>query len=311
MWQASERYPDPRVECLHEDFRKYCLTGAAVEQLAAGTRWGEGPVWFGDARFLLWSDVPNGRIMKWEESDGSVSVFRQDGNMPNGNARDRQGRLISCEHLGRRVSRTEYDGAMTILADSFNGKPLNSPNDVVVKSDDSIWFSDPPFGLHDFYQGRVARQELPANLYRIDGRSGALSVAAADIEYPNGLCFSPDESRLYVVASRAKPNRLIYVFDVSEDGGSLSDRRVFVDCGPGTPDGIRCDEDGNLWCGWGMGTEQLDGVRIFSGSGVPLGHIHLPERCANLCFGGRHKNRLFMAAGKGLYSLFVNTRGAV
>ena len=309
MWQPSERYPDPRVKSLHADFEKYRLASAAVELLATGTRWAEGPVWFGDGRFLLWSDIPNDRIMKWEESNGAVSVFRQGGNMANGNTRDRQGRLISCEHLGRRVTRTEYDGGITVLADSFNGKPLNSPNDIVVKSDDSIWFTDPPFGLHGFYEGRVAPQELPANVYRIDGRSGDIAVVASDIEYPNGLCFSPDEKKLYVVASRAKPNRLIYVYDVSGDGLAISNKRVLIDCGPGTADGIRCDEDGNLWCGWGMGTEELDGVRVFNDKGTPLGHIHLPERCANLCFGGRNKNRLFMAAGKSLFSLFVNTRG--
>ncbi|MCI2807652.1 SMP-30/gluconolactonase/LRE family protein [Eoetvoesiella caeni] len=309
MWQPSESYPDPRVQSLHGSFDKYRLTGAAVELLASGTRWGEGPVWFGDGRFLLWSDVPNDRIMKWEESTGSVSVFRQGGNMANGNTRDRQGRLITCEHLSRRVTRTEYDGSLTVLADAFDGKPLNSPNDVIVKSDGSIWFTDPPFGLHDFYQGQVAQQELPANLYRIDAGDGSIAVAAGDIEYPNGLCFSPDESKLYVVASRARPNRVIYVFDVS-GGRGLINKQVLIDCGPGAPDGIRCDEDGNLWCGWGMGAEQLDGVRIFNRAGVPVGHIRLPERCANLCFGGRHKNRLFMAGGQNLYSLFVNTKGA-
>lgn len=311
MWQPSERYPDPRVQSLHGDFDKYRLGGAAVERLASGTRWGEGPVWFGDARFLLWSDTPNDRIMKWEESNGSVSVFRQGSNLANGNTRDRQGRLITCEHLSRRVTRTEYDGSLTVVAGSFDGKPLNSPNDVVVKSDDSIWFTDPPFGLQDFYQGRVAEQELPANLYRIDAHDGSIAVAAQDIEYPNGLCFSPDESRLYVVASRAKPNRVIYVFDVSGGGRALTNRQVLINCGPGTPDGIRCDEEGNLWCGWGMGTDQLDGVRIFNDVGTTLGHIHLPERCANLCFGGRHNNRLFMAGGQNLYSLFVNVKGAV
>jgi gluconolactonase len=310
MWQPSERYPDPRVQTLHGDFENYRLGGAAVELLASGTRWGEGPVWFGDGRFLLWSDTPNDRILKWDESSAAVSVFRQASNMANGNTRDRQGRLVTCEHLSRRVTRTEYDGSLTVVADSFDGKPLNSPNDVVVKSDGSIWFTDPPFGLHDFYQGRVARQELPANLYRIDANTGDMTVAAADVEYPNGLCFSPDESKLYVVASRSKPNRVIYSFDVSSDGRFLGSRQVLIDCGPGTPDGIRCDEDGNLWCGWGMGTEQLDGVRIFNSAGTPLGHIHLPERCANLCFGGLHKNRLFMAGGQNLYSLFVNAKGA-
>lgn len=311
MWQPCERYPDPRVQSLHSDFDKYRLGAAAVERLASGTRWGEGPVWFGDARFLLWSDIPNDRIMKWDETNATVSVFRQGGNMANGNTRDRQGRLLSCEHLSRRVTRTEYDGSLTVIADSFEGKSLNSPNDIIVKSDDSIWFTDPPFGLHDYYQGQVAKQELPDNLYRVDSHSGELSVAAAGVEYPNGLCFSPDESKLYVVASRAKPNRVIYVFDVASDGYTLSNRQVLIDCGPGTPDGIRCDEDGNLWCGWGMGSEQLDGVRIFNSSGNPIGHIHLPERCANLCFGGRHNNRLFMAGGQNLYSLYVNTRGAV
>lgn len=310
MWQPSERYPDPRVQSLHGDFDQYRLGGAAVERLASGTRWGEGPVWFGDGRFLLWSDIPNDRILKWEESNGQVSVFRQSSQMANGNTRDRQGRLLSCEHLGRRVTRTEYDGSVTVLADSFEGKPLNSPNDLIVKSDDSIWFSDPPFGLQDHYQGQIAQQELPANLYRLDPDKRQLSVVAADIEYPNGLCFSPDESKLYVVASRAQPHRVIYVFDVVGQGRYLNNKQVLIDCGPGTPDGIRCDEDGNLWCGWG-GSEQLDGVRVFNSAGVALGHIHLPERCTNLCFGGRHLNRLFMTGGQNLYSLFVNTRGAV
>lgn len=310
MWQPNERYPDPRVQSLHHDFDKYRLGAAAVERLASGTRWGEGPVWFGDGRFLLWSDIPNDRILKWEESNAQVSVFRQSSQMANGNTRDRQGRLLSCEHLSRRVTRTEYDGRLTILADSFEGKPLNSPNDIVVKSDDSVWFGDPPFGLQDHYQGQIAQQELPANLYRLDPDTGVLSVVAADIEYPNGLCFSPDESKLYVVASRAQPHRVIYVFDVVDQGRHLNHKQVLIDCGPGAPDGIRCDEDGNLWCGWG-GSEQLDGVRVFNSAGVAIGHIHLPERCSNLCFGGRHLNRLFMTGGQNLYSLFVNTRGAV
>ncbi len=310
MWQPSDRYPDPRIKSLHPDFAKYQLASAAVEMLAGGTRWAEGPVWFGDGRFLLWSDIPNDRIMKWNETDGAVSVFRQGSNMANGNTRDRFGRLVSCEHLSRRVSRTEYDGSITVLADTFDGKRLNSPNDVVAKSDNSIWFTDPPFGLLGFYEGRPARQELPGNVYRIDGLSGETTVLASDIEFPNGLCFSPDEKKLYIVASRAKPNRLIYAYDVSEDGKSISNRSTVIDCGPGTSDGIRCDEDGNLWCGWGMGTEELDGVRVFNDQGVPLGHIHLPERCANICFGGKNRNRLFMAAGKSLFSLFVNVRGA-
>ena len=309
MWEPSQRYPDPAVQILHPSFAKYRLAQAAVERLATGFRWAEGPVWFGDGRFLLWSDLPNTRIMKWEEETGVTSVFRKPSNNANGNTRDRQGRLITCEHDTRRVTRTEYDGTITVLLDRYDGKPLNSPNDVVVKSDGSIWFTDPPFGILGYYEGHLATQELPANVYRIDGKTGRASVVADDINGPNGLAFSPDESRLYVVESRASP-RKIRVFDVVADGTRLANGRVLIDAGPGTPDGFRCDVDGNLWCGWGMGDPELDGVRIFSPAGEPIGHIALPERCANLCFGGLRRNRLFMAASKSLYSLYVNTQGA-
>lgn len=310
MWEASQRYPDPRIKTLHKSFEKYRLFSAAVERLATGMRWSEGPVWFGDGRYLLWSDIPNNRMLKWEESNQSTSIFRNPSNHANGNIRDKQGRLVTCEHSGRRITRTEYDGSITVLADTFDGKRLNSPNDVVVSSDGSIWFTDPPFGLLGYYEGVKAKQELPASVYRIDGISGELSVVCSDIDGPNGLCFSPDEKKLYIVASRAQPNRLIYAFDVAPDRKRISNKAVLIDSGPGTPDGIRCDEDGNLWCGWGMGSEELDGVRVFNDEGTPLGHIHLDERCANICFGGLHNNQLFMAAGKSLYRLFVNTRGA-
>lgn len=310
MWETSQRYPDPRIEILHPDFQKYRLFNAAVECLATGTRWGEGPVWFGAGRYLLWSDIPNDRILKWEESDGHISVFRSPSNIANGNTRDRQGRLVSCEHLGRRITRTEHDGSVTVLADAFEGKRLNSPNDIIVSSDGSIWFTDPPFGLLSHYEGTIGKPELPPSVYRIDGKTGKLHLVFSDMAGPNGLCFSPDETRLYVVDSRAKPHRLIVAFDVNAQW-ELSNRRTLIDCGEGTSDGIRCDQDGNLWCGWGMGSEALDGVRIFDPSGAPIGHIHLPERCANICFGGRNGNRLFMAAGKSLYSVFVNTRGAL
>jgi len=309
-WQPSERYPDPRVEILDPRFQRYRLFHAAVEQLGTGLRWGEGPVWFGDGRYLLVSDIPNDRIMKWEEQTGAFSVYRQPSNCANGNTRDRQGRLISCEHRGRRVTRTEYDGSLTVLADQYDGKRLNSPNDVVVKSDGSIWFTDPPFGLTD-YEGVRAPQELPERVYRIDPDSGALEVMVEDVAGPNGLCFSPDERTLYLVASRATPSRQILAYRVGADGRTLGERRVVVDCGPGTSDGIRCDEDGNLWCGWGMGSDELDGVMVFAPDGTAIGRIRLPERCANICFGGRNGNRLFMATGRGLYALYVNTRGAV
>lgn len=302
------RYPDEAVRVLDPRFARYVNPFAAVERLADGCRWGEGPVWFGDGRYLLWSDIPNDRIMRWTEETGAVSVFRSGSNLlANGNTRDRQGRLITAEHGGRRISRTEYDGSITVLADRYQGKRLNSPNDVIVKSDDSIWFTDPPFGLLNNYTGRVCQQELPANVYRLDPHAGELRVVADDIEGPNGLAFSPDESILYVIESRTNPRR-IRAFDV-EGGTQLVKSRVLMDAGPGTPDGLRVDIDGNLWCGWGMGRAELDGVRILSPQGEPIGHIALPERCANLCFGGPQRNRLFMAASRSLYSLFVNTQG--
>ncbi|CAB3633595.1 Gluconolactonase [Achromobacter pulmonis] len=309
MWQPSQRYPDPAIRVLAPAFEKYHLLSAAVERLASGSRWAEGPVWFGDGRYLLWSDIPNDRILRWDEITGAVHAFRSPSNHANGNTRDRQGRLITCEHRTRRVTRTEHDGRITVLAASHAGRPLNSPNDVVVKSDGSIWFTDPPFGIVGHYQGEPARQELPANIYRIDGVSGQLSVVAEGVNGPNGLAFSPDEKLLYVVESRARPRNFL-VFRVQDDGASLSHAEVLMNAGPGTPDGFRVDVDGNLWCGWGMGTEELDGVRIFTPDGDAIGHIALPERCANLCFGGTHRNRLFMASCTSIYSLYVNTQGA-
>jgi gluconolactonase len=307
-WASSERYPDAAVQTLDPLFDKYRLANASIERLAIGMRWCEGPVYFGDARCLLWSEIPNDRIMRWDEATGNVSVYRSPSNFANGNTRDRQGRLVTCEHDSRRVTRTEYDGTVTVLIDAFDGKPLNSPNDVVVKSDDSIWFSDPPFGILGNYEGHVATPELPTNVYRLDPRSGRATVVAGDIDRPNGLAFSPDESKLYVVESGATP-RVIRVYDVADD--TLANGRTFITAEPrGTPDGLRCDVDGNLWCGWGMGNPQQDGVRIFDPSGQPIGFIALPERCANVCFGGVKRNRLFMAASHSVYSLYVNTQGA-
>jgi len=308
-WQPSQRYPDPAVEVLDQSFARYRLNLAAVERIAHGFRWCEGPVWFGDGRFLLWSDIPNNRIMKWEEESGAVSVFRRPSDFANGNTRDRQGRLVTCEHGARRVSRTEYDGTISVIADRHNGKRLNSPNDVVVKSDGSIWFSDPPFGLLGYYEGYRADQELPMNVYRVDGSSGEMTVVESEVNRPNGLCFSPDESILYLVESGTTP-RNVYAYDVVDGGRRLTNRRKLIDVGPGTPDGMRCDVDGNLWMGWGMGSAALDGVAIFNPDGRLIGRVNLPERCANLCFGGTYRNRLFMAASKSVYSLYVNTQGA-
>ena len=309
-WRPATRYPDPAIHALDPRFEKYWVKLAAVERLATGLRWAEGPVWFGDGRTLLWSDIPNNRIMKWEEETGAVGIFRKPSNFANGHTRDRQGRLVSCEHGGRRVTRTEYDGAITVLIDNFEGKRLNSPNDVVVKSDGSIWFTDPTFGILGNYEGHKAEPELGQNVYRIDGATGQASIVADDVLGPNGLCFSPDETILYIVESRGVPNRKIRAYDMTGGGGKIVNGRIFIDAGPGgTPDGMRSDIDGNLWCGWGMGSAELDGVLIFAPDGTPIGRIALPERCANLCFGGLKRNRLFMASSQSLYALYVNTQG--
>ncbi len=307
-WRPAERFPDPAVRVLDERFRDYIVVLAKVERLATGCRWSEGPVWFGDQRCLIWSDIPNDRLLRWDESSGQTTVFRQPARFANGNARDQQGRLLTCEHGERRVVRTEYDGRLTVLAESFDGKTLNSPNDICVASDGAVWFTDPAFGISGDYEGYRADAELPTNIYRVDSTSLEMTCVAGDVRSPNGLAFSPDGSLLYVVQSRALPRRNIIVFDAA--GGTLRNQRVVVDAEDGIPDGLCIDEDGNLWCGWGMGTPELDGVRVFDPSGIPLGHIRLPERCANVTFGGRFRNRLFMAAGTALYSLHVNTRGA-
>jgi len=301
------RYPDPAVQILDPSFAKYRIFHSALERLATGFRWAEGPAWFGDGRYLLWSDIPNDRILRWEEETGRVSVFRKPSNFANGNTRDRQGRLVTCEHDSRRVTRTEYDGTITVLLDRFDGRRLNSPNDVVVKSDDSIWFTDPPFGILGNYEGHVAEPELPTNCYRIDARTGRAAVVADSIPRPNGLCFSPDEARLYVVVSGAMP-REIRVFDVVDGGTRLANERLFINTGAGIPDGMRCDTEGNLWCGWGGG-EGHDGVAVFNPHGQLIGRILVPERCANLCFGGPKRNRLFLAGSQSLYSIYVNAQG--
>ena len=307
-WTESLRYPDPAIRVLDPAFRRLHLPLSSVERLWTGSRWGEGPVWLGEMRCLLWSDIPNNRVLRWEEETGQVSIFRKPSGNANGHTRDRQGRIIACEHGGRRVIRYEYDGAITVIADSYQGKRLNSPNDVVVKSDGSIWFTDPPFGIGGFYEGEKHTPELPhTNVYRVDGQTGAITLVADDVDHPNGLAFSPDESILYVVESRSEP-RNILAYDVA--GATLSNRRVHIRGEPGeTPDGFRVDVDGNLWCGWGMGGPGMDGVKVFNAAGAPIGFIDLPERCANVCFGGRYRNRLFMTAAHSLYSLYVNTQG--
>jgi gluconolactonase len=302
----NERLPDPAVRILDPSFQKYRVPLASVERLSQGYSWAEGPVYFGDARCLYWSDIPNNRIMRWDEESGATSVYRKPSNYANGNTRDRQGRLVTAKH-GRRVTHTEFDGRVTVLMDRFEGKRLNSPNDIVVKSDDSIWFTDMDAGN---WNGEMAESELPQSVYRIDGRTGQATVVTTGlIGRPNGLAFSPDEKKLYVVESKADA-RAIYVFDVVADGTTLAGGKKLITCTRDeTPDGFRVDIDGNLWCGWGMGSAELDGVRIFNPHGHPIGHIGLPERAANVCFGGPKRNRLFTAASHSIYALYVNTQG--
>ena len=310
------KYPDPAIEVVHPSFAKYRQSNAAIERLYMGARWAEGPVWFGDGRYLVFSDIPNNRMLRWIEDTGEVSVFRSPSNNANGNTRDKQGRLVSCEHNTRRVTRTELDGKVTVLMDHYQGKPFNAPNDVVAHSNGSIWFSDPGYGILSWYEGHQASFELPCNVYRLDPEIGAATVVVGDMRRPNGLCFSPDEKKLYicdtgVTDGPAYPHN-IRVYDVV-DGARLANGRVFAEVGPGLAfaDGIRCDTDGNIWAGTGWGGEDSNGVQVFAPDGTLIGKIHLPEICANICFGGAKRDRLFMAASTSLYSLYVNTQGAL
>jgi gluconolactonase len=294
-------------EILDPRFRSMVLPNAPLEKLADGFRWLEGPVWFADMQCLLFSDIPNDRIMRWTTS-GDVSVFRQPSRFANGHTRDREGRLIGCLHGGRAIVRTEADGTVTTLADGFEGRRLNSPNDVVVKSDGTIWFSDPPYGIQTDYEGGKHASELPASLYRLDPRDNTLEVAVDDLAGPNGLCFSPDEKRLYVtdtgVQFEPDSKRCIRVYDVGDDGKSLRGGRDFHAAATGHADGIRCDEDGNVWAAVG------DGVHCIAPDGTLLGRINVPGTVSNLCFGDRHCSRLFLCASQALYAIWINRRGA-
>jgi gluconolactonase len=306
---APGRYPDPALRVLDPRFERYLLFNAAVERIATGFRWVEGPVWFGDHQCLVFSDIPANRLLRWDALTGSVSVFREPSNHANGNTRDRQGRLVTCEHLTRRVTRTEHDGSVTVLADRYDGKPLNAPNDVVVGPDTAVWFTDPGYGILNDYEGRVANAELPTAVYRVDpdgDPQGGPELVLDDLDRPNGLCFSPDGSRLYVVDSGR--TRSIHVYDVV--AGRVGAGRPFADMSPGTSDGIRCDVHGNVWSSAGGGGDGYDGVHVFDPEGALIGQIVLPETSANLCFGGPARNRLFMAASQSIYAVSVNTTGA-
>ncbi len=295
----------PDYEFIDPSFKPLVLPNAELKVLGDGFAWLEGPVWFADLQCLLVSDLPANRVMRWTSS-GGLSVFRDPSDFENGHTRDRQGRLVSCSHHGR-ITRTELDGRITVLVDNHRGTPLNSPNDVVVKSDGTIWFSDPLYGLNTDYEGGKREALLPASLYRFDPRDGTLSVVADDFQGPNGLAFSPDERLLYVSETGAQfdPDsaRHIRVFDVAEDGTRLAKGRVFHTVSPGLSDGFRLDEAGNVWTGAG------DGVHCVSPAGTLLGKIKLPYTVANLCFGGRNRAQMFICASHTLYSLYTNVRG--
>lgn len=295
-------------EILDERFRHCVKTSARVAKLYEGCQWAEGPAYFPAARSLLWSDIPADRMLHWDETSGAVGVFRQPSNHSNGNTVDRQGRLVTCEHSGRRVTRTGHDGTITVVADRFEGKRFNSPNDVVVRSDGSVWFTDPAYGIDSNYEGYRAESEIGAcHVYRVDAASGRVRIAADDFVRPNGLAFSVDERRLFIAdtgASHVKNGpRHIRVFDVSEDG-RLSGGEVFAVCTAGVFDGFRFDDAGRLW------TSAADGVHCYEQDGTLIGKVRVPERVANVCFGGPKGNRLFICATTSLYAVLLPVNGA-
>ena len=309
-WDSTNpiRYPDPDVVVLDDRFRKIVLPNAAIQRIATGFDFTEGPVWFGDGRYLLFSDIPNDRIHRWDEITGQTTIWRSPSHNSNGNTRDRQGRLLTCEHDTQRLTRTEYDGTVTVLADRWQGKALTGPNDVVVKSDGAIWFTDNGAATRGNYLGHAAPQEVPFAVYRLDPATGAMTIVVEDMVRPNGLAFSPDESLLYVVDTPHDRPKSTRVYDVVDNGTRVTNGRVFFD-GDGWADGIRVDTAGNVWAGL-SGGEGYDGVGVYAPDATLIGRILLPERCANLCFGGRKRNRLFICGTTSLYSVYLNTRGA-
>jgi gluconolactonase len=300
------QYPDPDIVALDPRFRKYIIFNTVIKRLHIGTLWAEGPAWNGVGRYLVWSDIPNNVQMRWIEDDARVTMFRNPAGYSNGNTFDYEGRQLSCEHGGRRVVRYEPSGTVTTIAERFDGKRLNSPNDAVVHPDGSIWFTDPFYGIRGNYEGFKAEQESKESVYRVDGKTGKIDKVTDEVGQPNGLCFSPDYRKLYV-ADTGMP-RDIKVWDVNET--SLRNGKQFATLdipGTGMPsaaDGMRCDADGNIWAG------ARPGVQVLAPTGERIGMIRLPETCANVCFGGPRRNRLFMTASQSLYAVYVETVGA-
>lgn len=300
------QYPDPDIVALDNRFRRYIVANTPIKRLYTGTLWAEGPAWNGVGRYLVWSDIPNNVQMRWIEEDGHVTIFRNPSGYSNGNTFDYEGRQLSCEHGGRRVVRYEPGGTVTVIADKFQGKRLNSPNDIVVHPDGGIWFSDPTYGINGNYEGFKAQSELKPAVYRVDAKTGQIEKASDDGDQPNGICFSPDYKKVYIADTGAPRETRVYDLD----GKTLRNGKRFVQLdipgegGPSAADGIRCDVDGNIWAG------ARPGVQVIAPNGDRIGMIRMPETCANISFGGTKRNRLFMAGSQSLYSVYVGATGA-
>ena len=309
------RYPDSRIKVLDPRFGKYKLGNTHIQRLYHSPKmlWAEGTAWNGVGKYVVWSDIPNDRQLRWIEDDDRVTTFRKPAGNSNGNTFDFSGRQLSCEHGNRRVVRYEHDGSTTVLADSYEGKPLNAPNDVIVHPNGDIWFTDPGYGSMMNYEGNKAPLEIKEAVYRIDSENGKLEKVTDEVHKPNGLCFSPDYRKLYVADTGGSGPREIIVWEIA-NARTLQNRKVFCNMEfngkQGGADGIRADVDGNIWAAAGWGGEGYDGVHVFAPDGQRIGFIELPEICANLCFGGQKRNRLFMAASQSLYAVYVETQGA-
>lgn len=307
-WAGNQpiQYPDPDIVALDRRFQRYIVNNTAIHRLFTGTQWSEGPAWNGVGRYLVWSDIPNNRQMRWIADDNRVSVFRNPSGYSNGNTFDYEGRQVSCEHGNRRVARYEYNGSITVIADHYQGKRLNSPNDLVVHPDGAIWFTDPTYGILGNYEGFQAQPEIKPAVYRADSKTGQVEKISDEFDQPNGICFSPDYKKVYI-CDTGRP-REVRVYDL--DGKAIRNGKRFVQLdipgngGPSAADGIRCDVDGNIWAG------ARPGVQVITPEGERIGMIRLPETCANISFGGPRRNRLFMAASESLYAIYVNTVGA-